>query len=360
MTEQWMISVVPAVIRITSVLVIFAPGAAWYWFSGRWPARGDTFFSVRVPPGFAGSPAGRAIVKTFRRRVWLWTLSVATVYVIAAVTMSRTSLSLVVGQCGTMAGGLVAFAMAYRTTRADAGPSLEPRVRTAPLFADDEPGSVWLTLLDFVGMVFPLALPLSTAMFLGLHMKDFPASARPERYLIPVVFAVFFGFVPAATQFALRFGARSSDWAPGPHASRKYRTFLGFMQAVVFTFIILQICLLSMMPLPNAAPFRNMFSYFRFLFPAYVVLYIFLFKMRAWLKTNFAPASVDPMPDDCWKWGSFYFNSTDPALVVPMRSGTSYSFNYARRSVWLAGGTVVLATLASLVHSVGMFAQVTR
>jgi uncharacterized membrane protein len=58
------------------------------------------------------------------------------------------------------------------------------------------------------------------------------------------------------------------------------------------------------------------------------------------------------MPDDCWKWGSCYFNRNDPALVVPARSGFAYSFNMARPSLWAVASLVALVTVVSLMQSV--------
>jgi uncharacterized membrane protein len=66
--------------------------------------------------------------------------------------------------------------------------------------------------------------------------------------------------------------------------------------------------------------------------------------MHFWLKRHVATESGDPVADRYWKWGYFYFNPEDPALVVPLRSGIGFSHNYAHRSVWWTSGAVVAMT----------------
>ena len=56
------------------------------------------------------------------------------------------------------------------------------------------------------------------------------------------------------------------------------------------------------------------------------------------------------MPDDCWKWGSFYFNRNDPALVVPLRSGMGYSFNYAHLTTRILLTLTACALVLLFVH----------
>jgi uncharacterized membrane protein len=58
------------------------------------------------------------------------------------------------------------------------------------------------------------------------------------------------------------------------------------------------------------------------------------------------------MPDTCWKWGQYYFNPDDPALVVPLRSGIGGSPNFARPSVWIAWLAVALVTAFGLIDSI--------
>jgi len=58
----------------------------------------------------------------------------------------------------------------------------------------------------------------------------------------------------------------------------------------------------------------------------------------------------DRTPDQCWKWGIFYYNPDDPALMVEKRFGIGWTLNFANRSAWIFIGL----TLALLVFSLGM------
>ena len=78
-------------------------------------------------------------------------------------------------------------------------------------------------------------------------------------------------------------------------------------------------------------------------------LLLLLLGMRIYLKRNLARESSDPMPDHCWKWGYFYYNPCDSALVVPSRSGVGFSYNHASRSVWYGGAIVLAVTLFTFI-----------
>jgi uncharacterized membrane protein len=92
-------------------------------------------------------------------------------------------------------------------------------------------------------------------------------------------------------------------------------------------------------------PHFDMSTYFLILFPVLAVCLGCVWRMRLWLTKHIATESMDPMPDTCWKWGSFYFNRTDPALVVPLRTGFGQSFNCARPAVCVSLSVVTITAL---------------
>ena len=166
-----------------------------------------------------------------------------------------------------------------------------------------------------------------------------------------------------AIQWALRFRARSSDWAPTPGASHKYRTYLGAMNAFVFGFIVCQLCAVQLIELSASVAFLPRFAmhtYFLATFPAQGLWVAGIWRMRFWLARHLATGSGDPMPDTCWKWGCVYFNPSDPVLVVPLRTGVGLSYNCARPTVWMVATAVTGLTIASLVQSFGLLAQAGR
>jgi len=141
---------------------------------------------------------------------------------------------------------------------------------------------------------------------------------------------------------ALRLGARGSDWATTPDGSLKYRTYLGLMMGVASLAVIGGICADSLWPLYRAG--AGMIP-FEVNFPVLLVLIGLAYWMRSKLAKLFDPRSGDPMADRCWKWTFFYYNPSDPAWVVPTRSGIGCSLNHARATVWVVYGIAVAGYL---------------
>lgn len=56
----------------------------------------------------------------------------------------------------------------------------------------------------------------------------------------------------------------------------------------------------------------------------------------------------DPDRDKYYKWGVFYYNPDDPAVLVEKRYGIGLSFNYARPQAQLAMATLLLLPLLAL------------
>ena len=75
-------------------------------------------------------------------------------------------------------------------------------------------------------------------------------------------------------------------------------------------------------------------------------------------RSGSAAESARGHPDDCWKYGVFYFNRDDPALFVPKRLGLNfgYTLNFANRWSWIILVVSLLpavALIAWLPHLVG-------
>jgi hypothetical protein len=217
----------------------------------------------------------------------------------------------------------------------------------------NEPESLWLWALDWLVMIVPLTAPIATLVFVAHYGTGYSEQFMFEHYS-SAVFALSFGLMCSASQFALRYRSRPSDWAPDAGASQKYRTYLGVMLATVFTFPIVEICALTLVDFRLTVPWLrhwDMYTYFAVTFPALALWQFSLWRMHRWLKRHLATESVDPMPDACWKLGFHYFNRQDPALVVPLRSGVGFSPNFARPSVWVVAVVISVLTIASVVQS---------
>jgi uncharacterized membrane protein len=330
------------------ILLVFLQTAIWDWQSGKQQARRSTFFGVRVEPGFIASARSGSILKRFRRSIWFLSLAIVFAYILFP---WRNSLgpqywakSTIILFFAPMIGNLVMFGLANRQTRRETVVLPGPSTRTAALFVEEEESSPWLTVLDWLGIVLPIGIPLIATSIVILCWNEFPRNYSPLAELKHVLLMGGFGIFPAATYFALRFRAWSSDWAHNSRSSRQYRTVLGLIQSSVFSFMIFNSCWLPL-TLIKGEPFGDMNTHYRYSLPAGLCLIATLLGMRIYLRRNLARECSDPMPDRCWKWGYFYYNPDDPALVVPSRSGTAFSYNHASHSVWIVGAIVLSVTL---------------
>jgi uncharacterized membrane protein len=337
------------------ILLLFLQTALWDWQSGKQQARRSMFFGARVGPEFIASACADSILKRFRLRIWLLSLAVVFTY---SIFLWRRLLwpeykylikSTLFVSFATLIGNLIMFGLANRQTKRGAVVLPGPSTRTAALFVQQDESSAWLTVLDWLAILLPIGMPLVTIFIIILCWNRFPRNYSPLAELRDGLFSEGVGIFAAATYFALRFRARSSDWAPNPRSSRQYRTLLGLIQSSVFSFMIFKACWLSMMPLLRSGPFGDMNTYFRYSFPVGICFLLVLLGMRIYLRRNLARESSDPMPDHCWKWDYFYYNPDDPALIVPSRSGTGFSYNHASHSVWIVGAIFIAVTVFTLI-----------
>ncbi len=311
-----MILFIAALVNHVTTFVFTLIGAiAWQLLASR-KSRSGSFFGVRVEPGFAESNTGRAIFQHFRFR--LWSLMVFAAIVVQFLGVAGVGAGIVLS---SLLGWFV-FAEAHR--------------RTASIAPDEEPANPWLDVLDWLTMIVPSALPATALMF---ALTD---ASMHGTLLFDILFSVVLGLMCAATQWALRFRARSSDWAASPAASRRFRTYLGFMLAAIFMVPIGWIC-------DTAILHSRPMVYFAILFLWESLWLILVYRTRFWLTKHLDRQSIDPMSDSCWKWGWCYLNPSDPALVVPMRTGVGLSFNCGRAGVKVAFGVVMAMTVVSLV-----------
>ena len=274
-------------------------------------------------------------MSAFRRRLWWSAFAVAAVSQLLPYVGVRMAAGAIVNSLI----GQGAFAWAHRRTQREAQIQPEPSMRVASLASEDT-GEPWLDVLDWLAMLVPPLVPASTLIFLATS----GGAGLTVLAVIPVLFCLTLGLACSANHWALRFRARSSDWAPTSYASHQYRTYLGVMLASAFTGSIGQLCGMIWM---QAAHVHSP-VYLMITFPAVVVLLIFVWRMRRWLASHIARDSSDPMPDTRWKWGLMYYNPSDPALIVPLRTGIGFSFNFAYASVWVATGLLTIATLVML------------
>jgi uncharacterized membrane protein len=333
-------------LRILMVTFLLLGPRFWPWLPGRVPERGSTFFGVRVPSDFAASEAGRDILRVFRRRLWIYLVTLAAIFAVAAPSSESVMFSWYMGTLlSSWIISWVLYPLAGRRTRIEVGSVPEPSIRTAMLLPEGQPQPRGMAIAAWIVMVVPLALPLITGILLAWNWSEYPAKWRAETQA-GIAIASCFGFLMTGTLYALRYRARASDWAATPEASLEYRTYLGLMMGTGSLAVILWLCVEVLLPLYGIGTGWFFGGLFLVLFGASA----FVYRLKSTLIKLFDPQSSDPMPDHCWKWTTFYYNPSDPAWVVPTRSGTTCSLNHARPVVLAAYVLATAGTLVSLVQ----------
>ena len=342
-----------------AILNSLVPGAVWHWITGRGRSRAGTFFGARVEAGFAESSCGRAILRQFQQRLWAWSLAGMTVCIVLIASVPVTSAVFAKGAfaaaslIGTSAG-IAAFALAHRRTRREALAPAAPAIRTASLAIDEGPESMWLRVLDWLAMLAPPSIPFATLILLVFYWHQFPARAGEAWVSLGAAgLALGVGLACAANHWALLYRTRSSDWASTASASHRYRTFLGLPMASLMTLIIAELCATSLMELKDSVGWLRHWPSLvvsRAFLPCMVAVGVFGWSVRVWLSKHRDRSNGDPMADRYWKWGQFYCNPCDPAIMVPLRTGDMYSPNYSRPSVWVVCGTVFVVLIGFFVQ----------
>src|SRR5208337_3313086 len=243
------------------ILLLFLQTALWDWQSGKQQSRRSMFFGARVGHEFITSSCADSILKRFRLSMWLLSLAIIFAYFIFLWRRLLGPEYLVSATLfvffASMIGNLILFGLANRQITREAVVLPGPSTRTAALFVKQDESSAGLTVLDWIGILLQIGIPLATIFVIILHWNQFAKHSSPLAELRHVLFTGVFGLFSAGTYFALRFRARSSDWAPNPRASRRYRTSLGLMISGVFSFIIFNSCWLSL-TLIKGEPFGDM------------------------------------------------------------------------------------------------------
>ena len=65
-----------------------------------------------------------------------------------------------------------------------------------------------------------------------------------------------------------------------------------------------------------------------------------------------ATGGADATPDECWRLGTFYYNPSDPALMVEKRDGPGFTLNFGNRLAWALVALIVIITVAPILVSV--------
>ncbi len=301
-------------------------------------------FSVRVRPEWSGTEEANLIVRRYR-------IQVALLSAIAACLgywglLSRQAWAFVGGPLLLTAGAVVFFQLGRRATSPFA--DSEPPVRSASLAAEEAPAASTLH------QVMPFLILTATALWLAMHWGDLPErfpmhwdmAGNPNGWSNrttggvygPLVIGALVCLLMLATSLGLIHG--SARLAGGKKTVRwqmlRMFRWMGYLMSVMFASI-------GLMPLyPHYIKPGQM---------APLIIGATIAMIIPVIRASSDPdgSGAERTPDQAWKWGLFYYNPDDPALMVEKRMGIGYTLNFGNRLSWVLTAVVLAIPLVGMV-----------
>jgi uncharacterized membrane protein len=336
------------------MVLIGAVEAAIFWKLPLWERPG-LFFSVTVSPEFRGSPEGRNILQRYRTLA-LALVGVGWALVIAGGAPRRWPL-LVFGIAWLGFGPLIAFQIARERVMPHAAkPVLVREAELAPRAAH-LPGG-WLL------QVGPFAILGAAAIYLRAHWDQIPEifpvhwgiDGQPNgwstRTPIGVYGPLIVGGAIVAGLSLITYGVLREARVvrvPGsaPSHGRDFPHQVGYFLSGMEYYLAIVLSFVAMTPLMGAPNIVLVLGSSIALIVIVFVAAHHLNQVRAHEidVSKFQTESGvfgDGTLDEHWKWGIFYYNPDDPALLVEKRFGIGYTMNFACSRAWV----ILILTLA--------------
>ena len=322
------------------VLMLFTPALS----------RGNTFFAVTVPKGFAFTEIGRTIKRRYAALVSIPTLlALATIAPVRWLFSGELAAAIAYGivPLVPVVGGLVAFVhcrgVAMRFSQ-DAPSTRQVSLRRDSL-ADIVPRPYWLHLAPYLLLAAAagwLALNWSSIPDSAYLPSDLPDARRDSRSIL-TVFGLPLGM--AATLMlchATMLLGLLIRRLPGHR--RRVRAINTFLLAVIWAMAVMG----AYDSLAVLYGERWVTGAVGLIVNIGAPLAVLLIPVWMLLTGRFAPAGEpqqgDRSPDSAWKLGLVYFNPDDPALFVEKRFGVGYTVNFARPGAWIFIGGILVGT----------------
>lgn len=286
------------------------------------------FFGRSLTEEALNSPEARAIESRFRFAIWLGLLPT----VVAAQAFSRshlTYLSAVAASPGLLLVYYVAFARANR-----AASKLPQRAHDAqeiriPLLAPANRISLTAFLYPcLVLVVFAAVAVVKTASgghdlrWIAAHFNDRITAMHADGLL---GFSISWVLLGPALMFVLRYNSR-------PNARMTANTARAALMLTWIGCALLSALLLvsagTAISLPAAWPKIGLLT------AIVIALGVAVWRNAGSRSGCCEPTAVDRRNDAYWRWGLFYNNPNDPALLVQSRAGSGYTLNFGRILAW--------------------------
>ncbi len=339
-----------------SVGVLIAGMAALYALMPRW-TRPELYFAVTVPASFRDDPRGREI-----RASYLGVLAIHTVLAFAVAALAGA-----IGRASSMPLALVwltlgathAFLRARRRVQPHAVAPTTVREASLVRPRASLPGGP-------IAQLGPFALLALAATWLALRWDALPlrfplhwdlaghADRFGQRSLADVYGGLLNGIVVCAVLALLAHAVLRSTrrisvtGESGAREQRFRRAVLGVLLGAEYL-VACTFAGLALLPMLDASAGTMSLGLSGGAIAFSVVAVVALARLghgygRA--ATSAAPIG-DRTADEHWRWGLFYFNPKDTALLVEKRFGIGFTLNFAARGAWLLLGVVLLVPLAT-------------
>jgi uncharacterized membrane protein len=307
--------------------------------------RPGVFFGVTVPPEFRGSAEARRIVRRFRALLWAFTAMALAL----AVVLGMNVLALL---C-QLAGFLCGFISARREAQAHA--TTDASIREVDLSAPPEtlPGGPVVLLL-------PILFLAALAVWAGSHWDVLP-SRFPVHWgfhgadrWVDRTPATVYGFLAVHAAVCLMLAAVAwglMHWSrhivtagAGAVAERRFRRRIALLLVVSEYLLVGPAWIALFQPAPVAMNIWGLA-----LAATLVGFLVNLIVMGQGGSRLAASADAgDHTPDSCWKFGLFYINPADPAILIEKRFGIGYTVNLGNRWSWLVMALMLSPALLAL------------
>lgn len=287
------------------------------------------FFSRTVPIGFGGSAEAREIVRRYVTTVWLGFAVAAGMF---AALMAESKLSVYL--CfvsGLVAQGVVTsvgFARANRQTAEVVAAGVgELAVRAEQAVAVELLGATTISR-NVVWLM--IAAPLLSALAVmgvvhqvhtGLQGFEDAITANKADFLLGLGLGLETGGILLWVQ--LRYFSR--------HRSAMGR--FTVESAVQLVWLGALAVVLSVMTVPMHVVVTTKM---RAALMGVVLTVTLVRMLYGYARAKmFVPPAADRHGDECWRWGMFYYNPSDPTLFIQHRCGPGYTVNFAHWMSWV-------------------------
>jgi tetratricopeptide (TPR) repeat protein len=163
----------------------------------------------------------------------------------------------------------------------------------------------------------------------------------------PLVVAALANLVTVLVAYAFNYRSRISEWGTEVRARWTYRKLLMSRLAVLQWLTTIQNVLGALSPLAGTTAMsisRNQFVLLRAIWS--LIWSVVSLALIFTLYRSRPRGAVDTASDRSWKFGQYYFNRQDPAIIVPARFAVGHTLNLGQSLAWAIQFTGVLAIIA--------------